>query len=136
MRKFFRLLLAGQLLVSVFFLLPVLSRSTVEFFRSAKMTGAAKKVEIYGDFYRSLTEYLKTVPPRENAVIVNPPGEYAQYFWILNYYFLPRKIYHVPDSLLADIELMKRLNVTYSLFTRSDGFYFDRYPPLKSGSEQ
>jgi hypothetical protein len=136
MRKFFGLLLAVQLLVSVFFLLPILYRSTGEFFQSVKMTGEAKKIVIYGDFYRSLTEYLKTVPPRKNAVIINPPGKYAQYFWVLNYYFLPRKIYHVPDSLLTDAELMKTLNVTYSLFTRPDGFYFDRYPPLKSGSEQ
>jgi hypothetical protein len=132
MRKIIILFLALQIMLCAFFDLPPFVRSAREFLASWGKSNEAKKTEIYGDFYRSMTEYLRTIPPQENAVIINPPGEYAQYFWVLNYYFLPRKIYLVPDSLLSDAELMKTLNVTYSLFTRPDGFYFDRYPPFKS----
>lgn len=132
MRRFLFLLLAGQLILSSFFLAPLLFRSGAEFIRMSGMSDQIRKEMIYGDFYRTMVDYLKKIPADENAVILTPPREYAQYFWILNYYFLPRRIYALPDSLLGDEWLTGKLRIKHSLFTRSDGFFFDRFPPRPS----
>lgn len=129
MRRFAVFLLAAQLIVSIFFLAPVLCRSVGEFMRSSGMPDQTRKEMIYGPFYRTMVDYLKKIPAQENAVILSPPREYAQYFWVLNYYFLPRRIYALPDSLLRDERLTDRLRIKHSLFTRPDGFFFDRFPP-------
>jgi hypothetical protein len=132
MRKFAVFLLAAQLFISIFFLAPVLCRSVGEFMRSSGMPDQTRKEMIYGPFYRTMVDYLKKIPIDENAVILSPPREYAQYFWVLNYYFLPRRIYALPDSLLGDEWLTGKLRIKHSLFTRSDGFFFDRFPPRPS----
>jgi len=132
MRKLIWFLLAGHLLVSLFFLAPVLYRSSGEFLRTINMTDEARKEMIYGTFYRTMADYLKNIPSDENAVILTPPRAYAHYFWVLNYYFLPRRIFALPDSLLGDESLTNRLRIKFSLFTRPDGFFFDRFPPLPS----
>jgi hypothetical protein len=130
MRKLIRFLIAVQFGAALFFVTPAWIRSAAEFFHSRTMSDAARKEMVYGPFYRTMTDYLKKIPLDENAVIITPPRDYAHYFWILNYYFLPRRIYALPDSLLADEALTERLGIKHSIFTRPDGFFFDRFPPL------
>jgi hypothetical protein len=132
MRKIALILIALQSAVSILFVSPVLVRSSGAFFRSWGTPDAGRKEAVYGPFYRAMTGYLERIPVNENAVIITPPRERAHYFWVLNYYFLPRKIYLLPDSLLADGELARRLGIKHSIFTRSDGFFFDRFPPQPS----
>jgi len=132
MRRFIFFLLAAQLIVSLYFITPVLYRSAGEFIKTSGMPDQTRKEMIYGSFYRTMVDYLENIPADENAVIIIPPREYAQYFWVLNYYFLPRRIYVIPDSLLGDEQLTNRLRIKHSLFTRSDGFFFDRFPPPPS----
>jgi hypothetical protein len=130
MRNLIRFLIAAQIATALLFVAPAWFRSTAEFLPSLRRTDEARKETVYGPFYRTMTEYLKRIPADENAVILTPPRDYAHYFWVLNYYFLPRRIYALPDSLLADDSLTIRLRIRHSIFTRSDGFFFDRFPPL------
>lgn len=136
MRRIILLLAVFQLGVSLFFLAPVWFRSTNEFLRSRAISDQARKDLVYGPFYRTMTDYLRRIPLDENAVIVTPPRDYAQYFWVLNYYFLPRRIYTLPDSLLADEALTNRLRIKHAIFTRPDGFFFDRFPPLPAPGQK
>lgn len=75
-----------------------------------------------------MTDYLSGIPDGENAVVLQPPGEYAHYFWVLNYYFLPRRIYDAPAAGPAMEQALKTRSVRHAIHTRPDGFFFARWP--------
>jgi len=131
-RKFFNIALCIQIVLSIIILASYLSRSTIDFFSSLPLNEEEKKQRIYDYFYRSMMDYMKNIPNNENAMIIEPPGEHADFFWILNYYFLPRKIYTFPQYFLLRDDYLKQYNIKYIILTEEKGFYFKRYEPQKT----
>ncbi|MEO0205936.1 MAG: hypothetical protein ABIL22_04595 [candidate division WOR-3 bacterium] len=129
MRKLILILLGIHLILSIIILVPAFYFSTREFFASLGMTTQEKWISKYGYFFRSMKEYVKKIPINENAVIFEPPGEYANYFWVLNYFFLPRKIYTFPEYFLLDEDFVIRHNIKFILVPQEERFYFKRHVP-------
>jgi len=125
------LIIAIQLIVSAVMTFPSMIRSGREFAMNVGVPELVVKQRIYGVFYRTMTDYLAHIPNDENAVVLQPPAEFAHYFWILNYYFLPRRIYEPPASGIGMERALETRRVRHAIYTRPDGFYFDRYPPVK-----
>ncbi len=125
------LIVAVQLIVSAAMAFPWMIRSMREFTLNIGVREPDVKQRIYGDFYRIMTNYLEHIPADENAVVMQPPGEFAHYFWVLNYYFLPRRIYELPPSGAGLERMLEARRVRHAIYTRPDGFFFDRYPPVK-----
>lgn len=125
-------LLTIQCLISLFFTVPRAIRSVHTVKTNVGFNIEEIRRQIYGPFYQSMTDYLRRIPPDENAVVIEPPGEFAHYFWILNYFFLPRRIYELPadPTRLESFACSRRIR--YAIFTRPDGFYFDCFPPVKT----
>ena len=132
MRKLFYILFSVQIIISMVILAPTFYRSTTEFFNYSSLTTKQKQAMIYGYFYRSMMDYIKNIPDNVNAVIIEAPRQQAGYFWILNYFFLPRKIYTCPKHFLFDNNFTKRHNIKYILLTQEQRFYFKKYAPPDS----
>ncbi len=124
-------IIAAQLIVSAVMSFPWMIRSIREFTKNIGVGETDVKQRIYGDFYRTMTYYLEHIPVDENAVVMQPPVEFAHYFWVLNYYFLPRRIYELPPSGVGQEPSLEARRVRHAIYTRPDGFFFDRYPPVK-----
>jgi hypothetical protein len=125
LRKSLKAALVLQVGISFIILIPIFYAATKGFIHSASLTEEERKEEIYGGFYRSLKEYVTQIPLSDNAAIIEPPGERAELFWILNYYFLPRHVYTFPDSSFLNTRVIQRYNIKFLIRTTKTGFYFE-----------
>ncbi len=125
-------LLIVQCLISLFFTVPRAMQSVRAFKANFGLNTEEIRERVYGPFYQSMTAYLQRIPLDENAVVIEPPGEFAHYFWILNYFFLPRRIYELPADPARLESFARSRHIHYAILTRPDGFYFDFYPPAKA----
>ncbi len=128
-RMLFWLLLAAQFILSLIILVPIFYESTKEFTASLTLTTEQKQISKYGHFYRSMKDYIRQIPAEDNAVIFEPPGERAAFFWILNYFFLPRKIYTFPEYFMLDNDFTAKRGIKFVLIPQEKRFYFKRHVP-------
>ena len=120
-----------QLLISISIVSPFLHNSIKGAYKIKGLSDEQRKEKIYGEFYASMRDYIAKIPNKINAVMMRPPGENAQFFWVLNYYFLPRKIYTFPEFFLLNKALFDSLNIGFILVPKKTGFYFKRYQSQK-----
>ncbi len=123
------ILILFHILISLFIIIPYFYTSIKQAFSIKDLTDEQRKIKIYGNFYPSMMNYISQIPHTINAVMIEPPGKNAQFFWILNYYFLPRKIYAFPRYFLLDKELFDSLDIGFILTPQKTGFYFKKYHP-------
>jgi len=123
------IILLSHLLISIFILTPYFYTSVKQSCEIRDLSDEQRKEKIYRNFYLSMKDYISQIPDGVNAVIIEPPKEKAQFFWILNYYFLPRRIYTFPKYFLLDKELFDTLRIRFILIPQKAGFYFKKYHP-------